>query len=110
MIDNEKNVLNSYQDWVWTTTSPSAKVGDHSMWWASSGLAAESGEVLALFEKAYRKGETVNRARLVDELGDCFWFLVSICNMADIDINDVLTMNVQKINARLADGKLTSEG
>lgn len=112
MLDMEKfgdtSILDCYQEWVWKTTTP--KEGDNGGWWACSGMTAEAGESLALFEKAYRKGVPVDRERLTDEIGDVLWFLASTCNMMDIDLGDVLMHNVAKINKRQADGKVTSEG
>ena len=102
------DLLNDYQDWVYSTTTP--KEGDNGGWWACSGLVSEAGESMALFEKAYRKGVLVDRDRLMDELGDVLWFLAATCNMMDIDLNDVMQHNVHKINERQSRGQVTSEG
>lgn len=105
--DTTDDTIEHYQDWVWNTTTP--KEGDNGGWWACSGMAAEAGESLALFEKSYRKGVPVDRDTLMDELGDVLWFLVATCNMMDIDFKDVLMNNVHKINTRQAKGMVTSE-
>ena len=106
MLNSE--ILSNYQDWVWETTTP--KEGDNGGWWACSGMAAEAGESLALFEKAYRKGVPVDRSILMDELGDVLWFLTAVCNMMDIELSDVMMHNVHKINTRQAKGMVTSDG
>jgi NTP pyrophosphatase (non-canonical NTP hydrolase) len=106
MLNSE--ILSNYQDWVWETTTP--KEGDNGGWWACSGMAAEAGESLALFEKAYRKGVPVDRTVLMDELGDVLWFLTGVCNMMDIELCDVMMHNVHKINTRQAKDMVTSEG
>ena len=73
-------------------------------------MVAEAGESLALFEKVYRKGVPVDRDKLMDELGDILWFLVSTCNMMDIDFVDLLMHNVHKINERVAKKMVSSDG
>ena len=41
------------------------------------GLAGESGEILQLFKKdLYGKNKSINRADLVNELGDALWYRV----------------------------------
>lgn len=106
--DHNQSSLDYYQAWVWSTTTP--KEGDNGGWWACSGMTAEAGESLALFEKAYRKNLPVDKEKLTDELGDVLWFLAATCNMMEIDLSEVLNHNVRKINKRQADGKITSEG
>jgi len=106
MLNSE--ILSEYQDWVWETTTP--KEGDNGGWWAASGMVAEAGESLALFEKAYRKGIPVDRDNLMDELGDVLWFLAAVCNMMDIELMDVLQHNIHKINTRQSKGMVTSDG
>lgn len=105
---SELTELEEYQQWVWNTTTP--KNGPEGAWWAASGLTAEAGEVISLFEKAYRKGQPMDINKLMDELGDVLWFLTAVCNMTNLTLDEVMTHNIEKINKRVANGQVTSEG
>lgn len=76
-------------------------------WWAASGLNCEAGEVLELFEKGYRKGVPVSKDKLKDELGDCFWFLIAVCNAYEIDPDEMVEHNISKLIKRAYDAKET---
>lgn len=90
----DKTELEEYQEWV---ASTSAGRGAN---WAAMGVAAEAGEVLALFEKSVRRETPVDTAQVEDELGDVLWFVAEVCNSLQLSLDDVLMHNIEKINAR----------
>lgn len=69
------------------------------------GLAGEVGEVLELIKKDRRKGERrkpIDKDKLEKELGDVLWYLSAIATDYDIDLDDVATTNILKLQKRHA--------
>ena len=74
------------------------------------GLAEEAGEVCGKFAKAIRKGVPVNEDDLKKELGDVLWMLAAICTEHDIDLEEVASLNIEKLNDRQARDVIVGEG
>lgn len=94
--------LELYQDWVKQQTSDKVP-RDAQLSWALMGLAAELGEVMALYEKQLRKEGWVDYSNPMwkDELGDTLWYFAAVCNVLGLTIDDVIDHNVSKINRRI---------
>lgn len=67
------------------------------------GLAGEAGEVLDLGKKYLMHGKPLDKQKLVEEIGDVFWYAALLLEYYDIDFSDVLVANVHKLEER--DGK-----
>ncbi len=63
-------------------------------------FTGEATEVLGIIQKAQRKGEPINRERVVDELGDSLWGLVGVMNEFDISLEELIGFNVRKLTDR----------
>ena len=71
------------------------------------GLAAESGEFLEIVKKMVFQGKPwsdANREHLLIELGDVMWYVANACIALDVDFEDVLEMNVKKLEKRYPSG------
>lgn len=68
------------------------------------GLAGESGEVANQVKKVLRddKGEiSVSRGyALLDELGDCLWYVANLAAELEIDLEIVAQYNIDKLSKR----------
>ncbi len=51
--------------------------------YANWGLLGELGEVASLIAKAKRKGVDVDKAKLMLEIGDCFWFIALYAHLSN---------------------------
>ncbi|MEH2026698.1 nucleoside triphosphate pyrophosphohydrolase family protein [Nostoc sp.] len=71
----------------------------------SSGLAEEVGEVMGIVKRHFRgdaKAENF-KENLTKELGDVSAYLVLLAKEFDIDFEDILTMNIEKLqNIKMA--------
>ena len=67
------------------------------------GLASECGEILGIYQKRYQ-GHSAPTDRVVDELGDMLWFAAELCDVLDIDMDDVAQHNADKLRARYPRG------
>lgn len=72
---------------------------EHATW----GLAAETGEVLALHQKI-RQGRHMDHNALVEEIGDVMWFVAELCDCYGLDMGAVALENIDKLKARYPDG------
>ena len=71
------------------------------------GLAAESGEFLEIVKKMVFQGKpwnSDNREHLIIELGDVMWYVAQACMALDVDFEEVLEMNVKKLEKRYPGG------
>jgi NTP pyrophosphatase (non-canonical NTP hydrolase) len=69
---------------------------------AAMGIAGEGGEVLEHYKKwlFHKKERDFNKIAL--EIGDVLWYVFLWCEATGIPFTDLLSMNVEKLNARRA--------
>mgnify|MGYP000058853198 CR=1 FL=1 len=79
---------------------------------AAFGLVSEGGEFTEQVKKLLFQGKPLNdelRTRLIKELGDVAWYWANACTALDVDPNEVLQINADKLKARFPDGHFTAE-
>lgn len=68
------------------------------------GLCGEAGEVANKFGKVIRdhdgKISEEMRESLMDEAGDCLWFLSMICTELGYNLDDIAKRNLDKLRSR----------
>jgi NTP pyrophosphatase (non-canonical NTP hydrolase) len=65
---------------------------------AAIGLAGESGEILDLVKKGlFGRVVDAERDKFVKEMGDVLWYFVLLMNAKGITLNEILTVNVEKL-------------
>lgn len=70
---------------------------------AAVGLAGDAGEVCAAVERYIYYKQELDRMNLVEELGDCLWYIALACNALEIDMGNVMATNISKLRARYPD-------
>lgn len=68
------------------------------------GLTGESGEIVDQIKKFAYQGHTLDKKEMTEELGDVLWYLNNICNILEIEMEDVIRHNVDKLRTRYPDG------
>ncbi len=68
------------------------------------GLCGESGEAIDIVKKHLAHGHDLNRAHLIEELGDIAWYLAEAADALDIALEDVFTLNIEKLKRRYPEG------
>lgn len=74
---------------------------------AAVGMSAEAGEFTEIVKKIVFQGKPVNEENLFHmkrELGDIMWYITQACIALGISLEDVLSTNIQKLEARYPDG------
>jgi NTP pyrophosphatase (non-canonical NTP hydrolase) len=63
------------------------------------GLVSEAGEVAGVHKKYIRDKYTANEyhTRMTDEIGDVLWYVAMLCNEMDINMEEVMENNINKL-------------
>jgi NTP pyrophosphatase (non-canonical NTP hydrolase) len=69
------------------------------------GLSGETGEVLELVKKSWRKegpqwADVVDVDKLRDELGDVLWYVTRCLHVLDVSLADAMVLNMRKLEKR----------
>lgn len=67
------------------------------------GLLNESGETAECLHKHLADNSPLDLANLDEEMGDKLWFIACYCQGRGISINDLMEMNLRKLQARYPD-------
>jgi NTP pyrophosphatase (non-canonical NTP hydrolase) len=115
--------LNKYKDFVKEVTSQEsnnkrqltqrlnaldAKVNISLLLTGSIGLASEGGEFSEIVKKCVFQGKPMDEDTIFHmkrELGDIMWYWISACRSLDLDPNEVIEENVNKLKARYPGGE-----
>ena len=72
------------------------------------GLSSEGGEFNEIIKKCIFQGKPVNEEtvfHLKRELGDIMWYWITSCRALDLDPNDVIEENINKLKSRYPGGE-----
>ena len=75
---------------------------------AAMGLCAESGEFTEIVKKMLFQGKPLdadNIFHMKRELGDVLWYWMQGCLAMDVDPNEIVQMNIDKLKARYPGGE-----
>ena len=75
---------------------------------AALGLAAETGEFCEIPKKIYFQGKPLTDEAVFHmkrELGDVMWYWVNACRALNLDPNEVIEENVNKLKSRYPGGE-----
>jgi NTP pyrophosphatase (non-canonical NTP hydrolase) len=96
-------LFNEYQD----LTKKTAGDGGLAVFGELLGLAGEAGEVVDLMKKVLCHNHPMDEqatAKLLSELGDTLWYLARIADRAGFRLEDVATVNIEKLKKRYPEG------
>jgi len=68
------------------------------------GCAGEAGEISDHVKKYISHGHELNKEYLIKELGDVLWYIAALSNHLDVKMSDVISQNIEKLNARYPNG------
>ena len=68
------------------------------------GLNGEAGEAIDIVKKHLFHGHELNKEELIKELGDVAWYLAEVAYALDVDLETVLTLNIEKLKKRYPEG------
>ena len=94
---------NEYQRLAMTTLTPALDKRDVLIN-GVMGLCGESGEAIDIVKKHLAQGHALDREGLIRELGDVAWYLAETATALDVDLEDVLARNIDKLKRRYPGG------
>lgn len=68
------------------------------------GLCGESGEAIDIVKKHLAQGHELDKEYLIKELGDVAWYLAETAYALDVELEDVLVQNIEKLKKRYPEG------
>lgn len=68
------------------------------------GLSGESGEVADLYKKHRFQGHDLDKEDIINELGDCMWYLAILAESLGVTLGDVMQANILKLEKRYPEG------
>jgi NTP pyrophosphatase (non-canonical NTP hydrolase) len=66
-------------------------------------MVGEIGEIHSIYQKEYQ-GHEIDDEHLKKEVGDLLWFVAEYCTAKGWSLDDVATLNVEKLKARYPEG------
>ena len=95
--------INEYQKLAMVTLNPALSKKDVLIN-GVMGLCGESGEAIDIVKKHLAQGHELDRAHLAKELGDIAWYLAETATALDLDLEDILAANIEKLKKRYPEG------
>ena len=68
------------------------------------GLCGESGEAIDIVKKWMAHGHELDKEHLAKELGDIAWYLAEAATALDMDMEEILRANIEKLKNRYPEG------
>ena len=68
------------------------------------GLCGESGEAIDIVKKWMAHGHELDKEHLAKELGDIAWYLAEAATALDMDLENILRANIEKLKKRYPQG------
>lgn len=93
--------LNEYQALAQRTSNTN---GGNQLLNGVLGLNGEAGEVADIVKKTIFQGHKLDAEHLVEEAGDCLWYVAEIATALGVTLDAVAEMNIQKLKKRYPDG------
>ena len=100
--------INEYQKLAMTTLNPNLDKKDILIN-GVMGLCGESGEVIDIVKKHLAQGHELDREKIIKELGDVAWYMAEIATVLDVELEDVLVQNIEKLKKRYPEGFSTEK-
>ena len=100
--------INEYQKLAMTTLNKKIPE-DQLIINACLGLSGEVGEVNDLIKKNIFQGHPLNKEDLINELGDIAWYLAEAATALNIELEEILIKNIEKLKKRFPDGFSTEK-
>ncbi len=93
-----------FQDFAFYQNKANRTMGDGGLGMAALGLAGETGEVVEMVKKHLFHGKELDREKLGKELGDVLWYLAAAAQVANLDLAQIASDNIEKLEKRYPSG------
>ncbi len=73
---------------------------DMNLLHAAMGISTEAGELMDAFKRKIFYGKALDVVNVKEEIGDLMWYVAILLRELDLDFEDVLQTNIDKLRAR----------
>jgi NTP pyrophosphatase (non-canonical NTP hydrolase) len=73
---------------------------DMNLLHAAMGISTESGELLDAFKRKLFYGKPLDVVNVKEEIGDIMWYIAILMRELDLDFEEMLQLNIDKLKAR----------
>lgn len=70
---------------------------------AAMGISTEAGELMDAFKRKIFYGKDLDVVNVKEEIGDLMWYVAILLRELDLNFEDVLQVNIDKLKARFPD-------
>ena len=74
--------------------------GDDGLMHCAAGISGEAGELLDAIKKTWVYGKPLDRANIIEELGDLEWYMEALRSLLGVEREEVIAENVSKLEVR----------
>ncbi len=74
------------------------------------GLTGESGKAVNLIKKHLFQGQKLNKDKLIEKLGDTLWYIVLAAETLGIELGEIASKNIEKLQQRYPNGYFDKSG
>lgn len=64
------------------------------------GISTEAGELLDAYKKFFAYGKAIDYVNVREEIGDLMWYIINLCSLLGVNLEDELDINIGKLRAR----------
>lgn len=93
---------NEYQILAGRTINRDLKISEATLH-ALHGMVGEIGEIHSLYQKVYQ-GHEFDEEHAKKECGDLLWFVAEYCTANGWEMEEIMRMNIEKLEARFPKG------
>ena len=68
------------------------------------GIVGETGEVVDIVKKAFYQGHELDMKHIEEETGDVMFYIVNLCNLLNLNLEEVIEKNYNKLLKRYPEG------
>ena len=68
------------------------------------GMASEVGELVGHVKHVVFHNWKINRANVIEEMGDIFWYVTALASVLDIEMKEIIEYNIFKLKKRYPNG------
>ncbi len=73
------------------------------------GIQTELGELMDIYKKELAYGKPIDRANLIEEMGDLMFYQAELMNLEGVSSSEVFSKNIEKLTARYKSTNRTFE-
>jgi len=107
MFQSSSDEQDAYSKWV---EEKILTYGDERLVENTLGLVGEAGEVAEKIKKLIRDSSRFNNEEILKELGDVVFYATALANIYGNGLQQVLELNMKKLDDRQKRGKLKGSG